>query len=73
MATKKPRINIQLPDRVEEYVEERMEQTGLPKSAVVVMALQEWYEAKKNMEKMQDLPSLINELKLMQDKMNSEK
>lgn len=70
MAAQKKRVNIQLPEEFESYIEKRVSQTGLTKSALVVMALQEWYEAKINMEQMRDMPALINELKNMQDKMD---
>lgn len=73
MGVQKKRVNIMLPEQVEKYLEKRMDQTGLAKSALVVMAMQEWYEAKINMEQMRDMPALINELKNMQDKMDKRK
>jgi len=47
MATKKPRVNIQLPPAIEEFIEKRMEETLLPKSAVIVMALKEYVDSRK--------------------------
>lgn len=71
-AKKKPRINVQLPRHIEDYLELRMEQTSLPKTSVLIMALEEWYQAKKNIEQMGNLPELILQLKEMSEKMGKE-
>lgn len=47
---KKPRVNIQLPAAIEEFIEQRMEETLLPKSAVIVMMLKEYVDSRKLMD-----------------------
>lgn len=69
MENRRPRVNFQLPAEVEDYIERRMKQTGLTKAAMLVMAMQEWYDAKMNLEKMENLPELIAELKKLQENM----
>lgn len=49
-SVKKPRVNIQLPAAIEEYIEQRMEETLLPKSSVIVMMLKEYVDSRKLMD-----------------------
>lgn len=46
----RPRVNIQLPAAIEEFVEQRMEETLLPKSSVIVMMLKEYVDSRKLMD-----------------------
>lgn len=69
-AKKRPRVNVQIPENVELYLEQMMDETSLPKSSVLVMALQEWYQAKKNIEQMSNLSDLMKQLKEMSDKLD---
>lgn len=54
-----PRVNINISDELKKYFEELSEETGASQSALMALALKEYYDQKKVIK---ELPSILTKL-----------
>lgn len=64
------RVNTRISKTLNDWLDKRSEKTGLSKSTIIMLALENYYQQTEVVEKMTDLASLYRELEEIKSKLD---
>ena len=67
------RVNTRISAKLNEWLDKQTEETGVPKSTQVMLALESYYQQKEVMDKMKDMTDLIEKLATLQRELENQK
>lgn len=73
MAAEMVRINTRISKTLNDWLDKQSEETGLPKSTIVMLAIESYYQQKEVMSRMADMGLLVEKLDAIQNLVKGEK
>lgn len=63
------RVNTRISKTINEWLDEQSKETGVPKSTIVMLALENYYREKEMMKRMADMGAILEKLETIEDEL----
>lgn len=63
------RVNTRISKTINDWLDEQSKETGVPKSTIVMLALENYYREKEMMKRMADMGAILEKLETIEDEL----